>query len=192
MTDTPNALAPSTPPASKTKLLWVDLEMTGLDDVKDSILEVAAIVTDMEFKALETLHHVVYQPDEVLKNMNDWCKDHHGRSGLSAEVPLGTPLAQVEQNLIALAGRHFGAKQRIVLAGNSIGNDRRFIDRYLPHFAQLLHYRMIDVSSFKEIYREKYGLGFNKSNAHRAVGDIQESIRELQYYLSFVQVPAKK
>lgn len=166
--------------------------MTGLDDVKDKILEVAAVVTDMDFNILETLHQVVFQPQDVLENMNDWCKDHHGKSGLTAEVPSGTPLAQVEQGLIALGKKHYGPKDRIVLAGNSIGNDRRFIDRYMPEFAKLLHYRMIDVSSFKEIYREKYKIGFNKANAHRAVGDIHESIRELKFYLSFVQVPAKK
>ena len=185
---------PQTAPqnSKSSRLLWVDLEMTGLDDVKDKILEVAAVVTDMDFNTLDTLHHVVYQPQDVLENMNDWCKDHHGKSGLTAEVPKGKPLAQVEQELIALGKKHFAPKDRIVLAGNSIGNDRRFIDRYTPEFAKLLHYRMIDVSSFKEIYREKYGLGFSKANAHRAVGDIHESIRELKFYLSYVQVPAKK
>ena len=183
--------APSKKPDSG-RLLWVDLEMTGLDDVQDKILEVAAVVTDLDFTPLDTLHHVVFQTQEVLEAMNDWCKEHHGKSGLTAEVPKGTPLAQVEQELIAFSGKHFSPKTRIVLAGNSIGNDRRFIDRYLPEFAKLLHYRMIDVSSFKEIFREKYRIGFNKANAHRAVGDIHESIKELKHYLSYVQVPEKK
>jgi len=188
---------PSVPAPNSTKkpdsgrLLWVDLEMTGLDDVQDKILEVAAVVTDLEFTPLDTLHHVVFQTQDVLEAMNDWCKEHHGKSGLTAEVPKGTPLPDVEQALIALAKKHFSAKTRIVLAGNSIGNDRRFIDRYLPEFAKLLHYRMIDVSSFKEIFREKYNIGFSKANAHRAVGDIHESIRELKHYLSFVQIPEK-
>ena len=192
MSNTTATPTKTVPTSESSRLLWVDLEMTGLDDVKDKILEVAAVVTDMDFNILDTLHRVVFQSQEVLENMNDWCKDHHGKSGLTAEVPKGTPLDQVEQELIALCKKHFSSKTRIVLAGNSIGNDRRFIDRYTPEFAKLLHYRMIDVSSFKEIYREKYGLGFSKANAHRAVGDIHESIRELKFYLSYVQAPVKK
>ncbi len=166
--------------------------MTGLDDVQDKIIEVAVVVTDLDFNELEAYHRVVFQPADVVAGMNDWCKEHHGKSGLTAEIPGGTPLAEVEKELIALAGRHYSPKTRIVIAGNSIGNDRRFIDRYLPEFTKLLHYRMIDVSSFKEIYREKYKLNFNKANAHRALGDIYESIKELKFYLSFVQIPEKK
>lgn len=173
-------------------LFWVDLEMTGLDDVKDKILEVAVVVTDMDFKPLETYHRVVFQPPEVVEAMNDWCKKTHGESGLTAAIPSGTPLETVEKELIVLIDRHYGAKDRVVICGNSIGNDRRFIDRYLPEMAKRLHYRMIDVSSFKEIYREKYNLGFAKANAHRAVDDIHESIRELQFYLSFVKLPEQK
>ncbi len=171
------------------RFFWVDLEMTGLDDVADSILEVAVVVTDLNFNTLDEYQTVVYQPQSVLDRMNEWCKKTHGESGLTAAVPGGKPLAQVEAELIALARRHFDLKDRIVLAGNSVGNDRRFIDRYMPEFAKLLHYRLIDVSSFKEIFREKYGLGFEKKNAHRAVDDIHESIRELGHYLSFVTPP---
>lgn len=171
------------------KLLWVDLEMTGLDDVKDSILEVAAIVTDVELKPLEEFHRVVFQPQEVLDNMNDWCKKTHGESGLTAAIPGGTPLPQVEKDLLELISRHFSEKDRPVLCGNSIGNDRRFIDRYTPDLAKRLHYRMIDVSSFKEVYRDRFKIEFKKKNAHRAVDDILESIRELEHYLSFVKVP---
>lgn len=172
-------------------LLWVDLEMTGLDDLNDHILEVAAIVTDLNFKPLEEYSQVVFQPASVLEGMNDWCKKHHGESGLTAAVPQGRPLDQVQKDLCAMVGRHFPSNERVVLCGNSIGNDRRFIDRYLREFAKLLHYRMIDVSSYKEIFREKYGVKFEKQNAHRAVGDIHESIRELEHYLGFVKVPGK-
>jgi oligoribonuclease len=179
------------PSGSAKRLFWIDLEMTGLDDEKDSILELAIAVTDLELNVLETLHRVVFQPPEVVEGMNDWCKKTHGESGLTALIPGGTPLAQVEQEVLALVDRHYGSNERIVLSGNSVGNDKRFIDRYMPAFAKRLHYRLIDVSSFKEIFREKYGLSFSKQNAHRAIDDILESIRELSYYLSFVKVPAE-
>jgi oligoribonuclease len=170
------------------RLFWVDLEMTGLDDLKDSILEVAIVVTDLEFKPVETYHRVVFQPPEVLEAMNDWCKKTHGESGLSAQVPTGTPLAEVEKELLALIGRHYPPGERVVICGNSVGNDRRFIDRYLPELAKRLHYRLVDVSSFKEIFREKFGIVFQKKNSHRAVEDILESVRELAHYLSFVKI----
>lgn len=173
---------------STKNLLWMDLEMTGLDDQTDQILEVAAVVTDIELQAKEEFHRIVFQPKEVLDGMNDWCKKTHGASGLTAACATGTPLTQVESELLDFIKRHFRSNERIVIAGNSIGNDRRFIDRYMPAFAKKLHYRMIDVSSYKEIYRDRYKLGFKKANAHRATGDIHESIRELGFYLSFVKV----
>lgn len=173
------------------RFFWIDLEMTGLDDKTDSILEVAAVVTDVNLNTLEEYHRVVFQPAEVLDKMNDWCKKTHGESGLTAAVPFGTPLATVEKELMALAARHFTSKDRIVLAGNSVSNDRRFIDAYMPQFTQLLHYRILDVSSFKEVFREKYSLSFEKKNTHRAVEDILESIRELSFYLSHVTIPEK-
>ena len=169
-------------------LLWIDLEMTGLDENTDSILEVAIVVTDMNFKVLEEFHRIVYQPQEVLDRMGDWCKKTHGDSGLTAAVPKGTPLAQVEKDILSLIPKHFPPNERIVLVGNSVGNDRRFIDRYMTEFAKKLHYRLIDVSSYKEIFREKFNLSFQKRNSHRAVDDIHESIRELSFYLSYVTV----
>jgi oligoribonuclease len=170
-------------------LFWVDLEMTGLDEHKDHILEVAVVVTDLNFQPLEKYHRVVFQPPEVLENMNDWCKKTHGESGLTTLIPGGTPLAQVEKELIGLIQRFYGSGEKVVLVGNSVGNDRRFIDRYMPEVAKRLHYRLIDVSSFKEIFREKYKINFTKGNAHRAVDDIHESIRELAFYLSYFKVP---
>jgi oligoribonuclease len=113
----------------------------------------------------------------------------HGESGLTAAVAKGTPLNTIEHELTQLIGRHFSPSERVVLTGNSVGNDKRFIDKYLPEVAKRLHYRLIDVSSFKEVFREKYGLHFQKENNHRAVEDIHESIRELKYYLSFVKGP---
>jgi len=174
---------------TKKYLFWIDLEMTGLDDVKDHILEVAVMITDLDLNVVAEYEQVVFQPPAVVEGMNDWCKKHHGDSGLTAAIPGGKPLIEVEQDLIQLAKKYFKHDERIVLVGNSVGNDRRFIDRYLGEFAGKLHYRLVDVSSFKEIYREKYGVKFEKKNAHRALGDIQESINELKYYLSFVNVP---
>lgn len=174
------------------KLLWLDLEMTGLDENKDKILEVAAIVTNLELKTIDSYESVFFQPPEVLAEMNDWCKKTHKESGLVDRVPTGKQTDQVESDLISLIEKHFKAKDRVVIAGNSIHNDRRFIDRYLSKFASRLHYRMIDVSSYKEIFRERYGMKFEKRNSHRAIEDIHESIRELSYYLSFIVIPDKK
>ncbi|MCM2324233.1 MAG: oligoribonuclease [Oligoflexia bacterium] len=181
---------PSTP--SKKPLFWIDLEMTGLDDTVDTILEVAVVVTDQELKPLETFHRVVYQTPDVLSRMNDWCKKTHGESGLTAAVATGTPLEKVEKELIELIDRHFSSRDRIVLVGNSVGNDKRFVDRYMPELAKRLHYRLIDVSSFKEVFRERYGIQFEKKNAHRAIDDIHESIKELAHYLSFVHMEGAK
>jgi oligoribonuclease len=174
------------------RLFWIDLEMTGLDDVRDKILEAAIVITDIDFKILEEYQAVVFQPTEFLEGMDDWCKKIHGESGLTAAVPQGKPLDQVELEIIALIDRHFSPKDKVVLTGNSVGNDKRFIDRYCPKIAQRLHYRIVDVSSFKEIFREKYGLAFAKKNTHRAVEDIHESIRELSFYLSHVTPPENK
>lgn len=175
----------------KTPFFWIDLEMTGLDDARDSILEVAVVLTDMNFQTLKEYQQVVYQPEDVLANMNDWCKKHHGESGLTAEVPNGKPLASVEKDLLALIDAHYPKNEKVVLVGNSIHNDRRFIDRWMPEFAKRLHYRLIDVSSFKEVYRNRYGIKFEKKNTHRATADIYESIRELAHYLSFVTIKAE-
>lgn len=175
--------------ASSKRLFWIDLEMTGLDDAVDTILEVAIVITDVELKTLETYHRIVFQPPEVLEKMNDWCKKTHGESGLTAAVPSGTPLATVEKEVVELIGRHYGSRDRVALVGNSVGNDKRFVDRYLPEVAKKLHYRVVDVSSFKEIFRDRYGVAFEKKNNHRAIDDIHESISELAHYLSFVHVP---
>jgi oligoribonuclease len=177
---------------SKKALFWVDLEMTGLDESVDTILEVAVVVTDYDFGKLQEYHSVVFQPPEVLEKMNDWCKRTHGESGLTAAVPHGKPLQQVEKELLEIINKFYAPQERVVLVGNSVGNDKRFIDKFMPEVAKRLHYRLIDVSSYKEIYQNKYGLKFEKKNSHRAVDDIYESIGELKYYLSFVQIPNRE
>lgn len=171
------------------RMFWVDLEMTGLDENLDKILEVAVIITDLNFQALETYHRVVYQPQEVLDAMNDWCKTTHGKSGLTALVPKGTPLETVEKELIELSARHF-LQEKIVLCGNSVGNDQRFMLKYLPELSKRIHYRVVDVTSFKEVLRSKWNVNVQKAEGHRALDDIHESIKELQCYLSFID-PAR-
>lgn len=171
------------------KFFWIDLEMTGLDEVKDKILEVAVLVTDLNFKQLGQFHEVVYQAPEVLAGMDDWCKTTHGASGLVAQVATGKQIASVEAGLVEFTNQFFKRDERVVLAGNSVSNDRRFLERYMPEFSKRLHYRMIDVSSWKEVFREKFGIEYKKQNRHRAIGDIEETIAELKHYLTYVQAP---
>lgn len=171
-------------------MFWVDLEMTGLDENTDKILEVAVIITDLNLQPLETYHRIVYQPQEVLDNMNDWCKMTHGKSGLTAAVPKGTPLATVEKELIELAERHF-TNEKIVLCGNSVGMDKRFIDKYMVELARKTHYRVVDVTSFKEVFRSKWNINVPKAEGHRALDDIRESINELAAYLAYVRLPVE-
>ncbi len=172
-------------------LLWVDLEMTGLDVEKEVVIEIAAIVTDLDFNERETYHAVVQQPQSYLDNMDDWNRAHHGASGLTALVPNGVAPSLVEDQLIALVERHFPAKNRgdfPVLAGNSIGQDRLFINRYFKRFASKLHYRMLDVTSWKILFKDKFNREHKKGDQHRALDDIRESIAELKYYLQFVKI----
>jgi oligoribonuclease len=169
------------------KLLWIDMEMTGLDVEKEVIIEVAAIVTDLNLNEIETYHSVVKQPQEYLDRMDDWNKKHHGSSGLSALVPTGREPGLVEEDLIRLTDKHF--HEAAVLAGNSIGQDRVFINKYFRRMATKLHYRMIDVSSWKVIFNERLKLKYEKKNSHRAVDDIRESIAELKYYLGYFKIP---
>ena len=170
------------------KLLWIDMEMTGLDPQTCHILEVATIVTDLKFERLEEWETVVFQPQDIVDGMDDWCKHTHGKSGLTEKIPNGMPLDKTEEKLVEICKTHF-PKDLILLCGNTIGQDRKFIERYMPKLEELLHYRMVDVSSFKEIYKNCYGIEFKKKETHRAKDDIEESINELTHYLEFVQVP---
>lgn len=170
--------------------LWLDMEMSGLDHRQCRILEVAAVVTDGSFTQRESYHAVVFQPSEVLAAMDAWCTEQHGKSGLTAAVPQGVPEVEVEKQLLALIERHWPAEERPVLAGNSIGQDRKFIDAYMPALSARLHYRMLDVSSFKVVFNDRYGVRYEKRGTHRALDDIGESIAELSLYLSHVHIPA--
>ena len=167
------------------KLLWLDMEMTGLDVTKERVLEVAAIVTDTHFQPLDQYEQVVFQPPELLAAMDDWNQKHHGESGLLAKVPSGRPEAQVDEDLYQFVKKNFD--ERPILAGNSIGQDRLFIDKYFQKFAASLHYRMLDVTSWKVIFENIYQKKFQKQDRHRALDDIQESIDELRFYMGFVK-----
>ncbi len=171
------------------KLFWIDMEMTGLDVEKEVIIEVAAIVTDLKFQELDCYESVVKQPQKYLDSMDAWNKEHHKKSGLTAKVPSGTPQDHVEHILIDLVKKHFpDPKDRPILAGNSIMQDRMFINKYMPDFAARLHYRMLDVSSWKIILNNKFKYVYQKSNNHRALDDIRESIQELRAYCDFIQI----
>ena len=168
------------------RLLWLDLEMSGLDIDACRILEVAAIVTDLQLRELDTYEAIVHQPQAVLDAMDSWCTRQHGASGLTAAVATGRPEAEVEAEVLALIDRNFGEDVRPILCGNSIGTDRAFVDRYWPRVSARLHYRMVDVSSWKVILLERFGVQYTKKGSHRALGDVRESIGELQHYLSLL------
>ncbi len=170
------------------KLFWLDMEMTGLDPETCVIIEVAAVVTDLDLSVLASFEAVVHQPEEVLLAMDDWNQRTHAVSGLLDRIPAGESLEAAEEKLVLFAKQHFPG-EKIILSGNSIGQDFRFIHTYMPNFAELLHYRVIDVSSFKEILRRKWGLEFKKRQVHRAIEDVHESIAELNYYLGFFFLP---
>lgn len=167
--------------------LWVDMEMTGLDVSKERIIEVAALVTDEKLNVLDTYETVVFQPQDLLDKMDDWNKTHHGQSGLLAKIPSGKPESEVDRDLANFTKKHF--TEKAILAGNSIGQDRLFIDKYLKEFSALLHYRMLDVTAWKIVFENLYHQKFQKQDKHRAIDDIQESIAELKFYLNFIKVP---
>lgn len=117
--------------------------------------------------------------------MDAWCTEHHGKSGLTAKVPNGKPEVAVESELVKII-QEFSPKEKAILAGNTIGQDRKFIDQWMPNFANTLHYRMLDVSSFKILFENIYNKKYDKKHKHRAIDDILESIGELKFYMQFI------
>lgn len=172
--------------AKPTKLFWVDLEMTGLDPEQDVILEVAAEITDFDFKTLASYEARVKQDRTVVVDRmqkNIWWKDYPAnRDEFVQKLDDAKTSEQVEQELVALLSEQFG-DEPAVLAGNSIHNDRNFIKQWWPSLDLKLHYRMLDVTALKILMQGKYGIEFEKREVHRAFDDIQASIAELQDYL---------
>lgn len=174
--------------APPTKLLWVDLEMTGLDVQQDVILEVAAEITDFECQVLASYESLVRQPQDLVAQRLQadpwWAEFPENRDEFIAKAETGKPGEQVERELIQLIEQHFG-DEPAVLAGNSIHNDRNFIRQWWPQLDKKLHYRMLDVSAWKVFMQGRYGVEFEKRNVHRAFDDIHASMAELQYYLEW-------
>jgi len=171
-----------------TKLLWVDLEMTGLDAQKDVILEIAAEVTDFNFQTLGSYEARFRQKhDVVVERMqkNIWWRDYPAnRDDFVNNLSKGKLPAEIEKELLAFVAEFFGDEPAI-LAGNSIHNDRLFIKQSMPAFDLKLHYRMLDVTSWKIVMQGKYGEDYEKKGMHRAYDDIQASIAELQHYMEW-------
>jgi oligoribonuclease len=169
-----------------THLVWVDMEMSGLDPDKDVVLEVALVVTDKDLNLVEEGPVLVlHQSDTVLDGMDSWNKGTHGKSGLIDKVKASAlSETDVEAQLIEFMKRHVG-ERKSPMCGNSICQDRRFMARHLPKLEAWFHYRNLDVSTLKELaarWRPALKDGFKKANSHTALADIQESIEELRYY----------
>ena len=172
----------------KATLLWIDLEMTGLDPAKDKILEVAAIATDMRLNQIATYEATIKVEDQTIKTRmvgSFWEKNQKTRDALIANNQTGQPIETVERELLDFVKKHFN--KTIYLAGNSIHQDRKFIDQEMPAFSQKLHYRMLDVSAWKIYFENAKNRKFVKPENHRALDDINGSIEELKWYLTFLR-----
>ncbi len=174
----------------KAKLLWMDLEMTGLDPVEDRILEVAVIATSWDFMEIATFEAVVrVEPALMSTRMvgKFWDTYTTVRDTLVSQNTTGKAADAVEDELLEFINTHFDTSKSVVLAGNSIHQDRKFIDNEWSRLSERLHYRMLDVTSWKLVFEGKYKKKFAKPEAHRALSDIRGSIEELQYYLGKVK-----
>ncbi|XP_046852352.1 oligoribonuclease, mitochondrial-like [Xenia sp. Carnegie-2017] len=177
--------------SNETRLVWVDLEMSGLDDSKDQILEIACLITDTDLNLIaEGPDIIIHQPDSVLDSMNEWCKSHHGESGLTQAVKESTTsLKQAEDRIIEFITTHTKPNKSL-LAGNSVHVDKLFLSRFMPQVIEHLHYRIVDVSTVKELCKYWYPKAYhrvpNKSQTHRALQDIKESLQELKFYKSTI------
>jgi oligoribonuclease len=177
------------------RLVWIDCEMTGLDLGADALIEVAALVTDFELNVLgDGVDVIVKPPSEALEQMDDFVRNMHVSSGLLDELDGGMTMTEAEDKVLAYIKEHCPDGSRPPLAGNTVATDRSFLTRDMPTLESFLHYRIVDVSSIKELARRWYPRAyFNapaKSGNHRALADIQESIEELRYYRAAVFVPA--
>ncbi|MDO8387993.1 MAG: oligoribonuclease [Polaromonas sp.] len=171
---------------SDQNLVWLDCEMTGLDPDKERIIEVAVVVTGPQLTPrIEGPVLVIHQPDELLDQMDAWNKGTHGRSGLIAKVKASSVTeADAEKELLAFLAKYL-PRGTSPMCGNTIGQDRRFLVKYMPKLEAFFHYRNIDVSTFKELakrWRPEVYSAFKKQQSHTALADVHESIDELEYY----------
>jgi oligoribonuclease len=180
--------------AANERLVWIDLEMTGLDPINDEIVEIACIVTESDLTEIdEGISIVVKCNDAPLAAMDPFVVDMHTTSGLITEIPDGTTLADAEERVLAYITERVPEARKAPLAGSSVYVDRGFLARYMPSIDQHMHYRLIDVSSLKELARRWYPRIYysspDKTGNHRALADIRESIAELRYYRDAMLVP---
>ena len=177
------------------RLVWADCEMTGLDLRRDALIEIAVLVTDSDLRILDDgVDIVIKAPNELLDGMQPVVREMHANSGLTEAVRASTTtVAEAEQMVLDHLRKHVPDARTVPLCGNSIATDRAFLARDMPELDAFLHYRMVDVSSIKELCRRWYPRVYfsqpQKGLAHRALADIKESIRELRYYRSTVFVP---
>ncbi|HJF13115.1 oligoribonuclease [Corynebacterium falsenii] len=189
MPNTPNQVS------NNDRIVWADCEMTGLDPDQHVLVEIAVIVTDAQLNPLdEGIDLVIHATEDELSRMDDFVRKMHGSSGLTEQIRESQiSLAEAERQVLEYVKKFVPVARMAPLAGNSIGTDRTFIARYMPDLNEYLHYRMIDVSSVKELARRWYPRVYNgqpeKGMAHRALADIKESIRELAYYRTALMVP---
>jgi oligoribonuclease len=180
--------------AANDRLVWIDCEMTGLSLQSDALVEVAALVTDYDLNVLgEGVDVLIKPPAEALEQMVDFVRTMHTKSGLLDELDQGVTVAEAERMVLDYIREHCPADSRPPLAGNTVGTDRAFIARDMPELESFLHYRIVDVSSIKELSRRWFPRAYFQAPAkrgnHRALADIRESIEELRYYREAVFVP---
>jgi oligoribonuclease len=176
------------------RLVWIDCEMTGLDLRADALIEVAALVTDFDLHVLgDGIDLVIKPPAEALDQMTDFVREMHEKSGLLSKLDLGISLDEAEERVLTYVREHCPDGSRPPLAGNTVATDRAFLARDMPTLETFLHYRIVDVSSIKELSRHWFPRAYFQSppkrGNHRALADIQESIEELRYYRAAVFVP---
>lgn len=180
--------------SSSDRIVWIDCEMTGLDLAADALVEIAAVVTDSELNVLgEGVDVVIAPPAEALEQMNDFVRTMHTTSGLLEDLPGGTTMAEAQEKVLEYIRAWVPEPGKAPLAGNSVGTDKAFLERDMPGLIGHLHYRVIDVSSIKELARRWYPRVYfaspEKNGGHRALADILESIDELRYYRAALLVP---
>jgi oligoribonuclease len=176
------------------RLVWIDCEMTGLDIERDALIEIACLVTDGELNLLdEGIDLIIKPPAEALESMPEVVREMHTTSGLLAELPDGITVAEAQELVLGYVRGHVTEARKVPLCGNSIATDRWFIARDMPELDNYLHYRMVDVSSIKELARRWFPRAYfsapAKHGGHRALADIRESVQELRYYRDAMFVP---